>query len=125
MVEGLRLAVLGGPHLSRGGAPLGGFVSSKVPALLCYLAVASGPHPRAELAGLLWGEMPDATANANLRQALSNLRRLLAAYLHITPRTVEFDRHAPYWLDVEVLQRQVEQCCSALRKKGPADDGSW
>ncbi len=103
MVEELRLSLLGGLHLSRCGMPVTGFVSNKVPALLCYLAVTGRPHLRATLAGLLWGEWADAAANANLRQALSNLRRLLAPYLLITPQTVEFNRDGPYWLDVEVL----------------------
>ncbi len=104
MVEELRLSLLGGLHLSRCGIPVTGFVSSKVPALLCYLAVTRRPHLRAALAGLLWGELADAAAHANLRLALSNLRRLLAPHLVITPQTVEFNRDSPYWLDVEVLQ---------------------
>lgn len=103
MVEELRLLLLGGLHLIRCGTPVTGFVSSKVPALLSYLAVTGRPHLRAALAGLLWGELADAAANANLRQALSNLRRLLAPHLIITPQTVEFNRANPYWLDVEVL----------------------
>jgi DNA-binding SARP family transcriptional activator len=104
MVEHLRLLLLGGLHIIRCGTPVPGFVSRKVPALLCYLAVTGRPHLRAELAGLLWGELPDAAANANLRQALCNLRHLLAPYLLIAPQTVEFNRDSPYWLDVEVLQ---------------------
>ncbi|MEI2692113.1 MAG: hypothetical protein V9H69_21370 [Anaerolineae bacterium] len=67
-------------------------MSSKVPALLAYLAVTGRPHQRDALAGLLWGEMPDAAAANNLRQALSNLRKLFEPHLLITRDTVAFNR---------------------------------
>ena len=53
--------------------PIAGFESNKVRALLAYLAIETDrPHSRDELVGLLWPEQPDATARANLRQALAN-----------------------------------------------------
>ena len=62
---GLRLELLGGLRLSRGGAPLAGFAYAKGRALLAYLALTGRPHPREALAALLWGDLPDAAARQN------------------------------------------------------------
>ena len=52
---------------------------AKAQALLAYLAVeADRPHPRSELASLLWPEQPEDQALPNLRQALVRLRQALA-----------------------------------------------
>src|SRR5688500_7601276 len=101
--DALRLELFGGARITRNGTPLAGFVSSKVQALLCYLAVTGRAHSRAELAGLLWGEMDDAGAAANLRKALSNLHRLIPAHMTISRHEVAFNRQAAYWLDVEAF----------------------
>ncbi|UYG08645.1 BTAD domain-containing putative transcriptional regulator [Halomonas sp. M4R1S46] len=56
------------------------FPTRKVEALLAYLAATPGRrHSRDRLAGLLWGEMPDAQARSNLRKALSRLHQALPA----------------------------------------------
>jgi DNA-binding SARP family transcriptional activator/tetratricopeptide (TPR) repeat protein len=48
----------------------------KARALLAYLALPLGrAHPREKLATLLWGDMPDAQARGNLRQALSRIQK--------------------------------------------------
>ncbi|WP_309571489.1 hypothetical protein [Deinococcus sp.] len=47
-------------------------------ALLAYLSI-EGPTPRSRLAGLLWPEVPEGTARANLRQTLRRLRQSGAA----------------------------------------------
>ncbi|AKU92590.1 BTAD domain-containing putative transcriptional regulator [Vulgatibacter incomptus] len=47
----------------------------KTAALLAYLSL-EGPSSRSRIAGLLWPDSGDARARANLRQALSRLRRL-------------------------------------------------
>ena len=108
MAKGLRLSLLGGLEIAQDGTPLAGFVSGKVQALLCYLAVTGRPHLRPALAGLLWGEMPDASANTNLRKALSNLRRIAGEHTSFDKQAVAFHRESAYWLDVETFSRQVE-----------------
>jgi DNA-binding SARP family transcriptional activator len=75
----LVLTLLGGfdarPH---SGSPLA-LPTRKARALLAYLAVPLGrAHPREKLAALLWGDMPDAQARGNLRQALSRLQKAWA-----------------------------------------------
>ncbi len=60
----------GGGEAGRGGArPF----ERRTAALIAYLAV-EGPTARSRLAGLLWGDVPEATARSNLRQALRRLR---------------------------------------------------
>ena len=107
MEKELHLSLLGGMQIERGGEPVTGFVSTKVQALLCYLAVTGRPHLRPVLAGLLWGEMPEVDAKANLRQALANLRRLLAPHLSITRQAIAFNQESLYWLDVESFESKA------------------
>lgn len=97
----LEIQLLGGMQIQINRAPINGFISSKAPALLVYLAVNQRAHQRETLASLLWGEMPDADARNNLRQALSNLRKFFRPYLKITHDTVQFNAELPYVLDVE------------------------
>ncbi len=99
----LTLRLLGKPQVEWGAGPVTGFISAKAQALLFYLVVTGRAHARKALAGLLWGEMPEAQASKNLRNALSNLRSLVAAYLLITREDVAFNRNVPYWLDVDVF----------------------
>lgn len=109
MADELRLECLGGMQITRAGAPLTGFVSVKAPALLCYLAVTGRPQFRLVLAGLLWGDLPEEDACANLRKVLSNLRDLAGCHLVITPHTVVFDRTSAYWLDVEEFLGRIDK----------------
>ncbi|HEU4322060.1 MAG TPA: AAA family ATPase [Roseiflexaceae bacterium] len=107
MPEGLRIALLGAPSVSSAGAPLRGFVSAKVQALLFYLAVTRRPHSRSALAALLWGDMPESDARANLRVALANLRQIAGPYLSIGRDQIAFASDAHYWLDVDVFQSRL------------------
>ncbi|MBK6326411.1 MAG: hypothetical protein IPF56_10810 [Chloroflexi bacterium] len=77
MTAVLEIRLFGGMAIRRGDAPISGFVSNKAPALLAYLAVTGRTHQRDVLAALLWGEMTDADAKNNLRQMLTNLRKLV------------------------------------------------
>ena len=88
----LQLTLLGNVEICRDGAVVTGFRSSKAQALLCYLAVTARSHTRPALAGLLWGDMPEASARRNLTKALSNLRNLLGPHLNITHQAIGFNR---------------------------------
>jgi DNA-binding SARP family transcriptional activator len=101
MSEELQLALLGNVEVRRDGVSVTGFRSYKAQALLYYLAVTGCPHTRPALAGLLWGEMPEAKALTNLRQTLTNLRHLVGSHLTISRGEIAFNRDRPYWLDVE------------------------
>ena len=104
-ISKLCLKLLGGIQITAGETPVTGFVSRKVQALLCYLAVTGHSHTRESLAGLLWADMPETDAKMNLRQALANLRKLVAPHLVITRETVAFNQQSAYWLDVELFTR--------------------
>jgi DNA-binding SARP family transcriptional activator len=77
MADELRINLFGYPHIVQDNAPVTGFVLAKALAVVAYLAVTGDPHSRDFPAGLLWGEMPSADAKTNLRQVISNLRRLI------------------------------------------------
>ena len=78
------------------------------PGLAGYLAVTGRPHSRESLAGLLWGEMSDEDAKANLRKILSVLRNIAAPNLEIGRQVVAFNRDSNYWLDTEVFESKLE-----------------
>ena len=84
----LRVRVLGGAELAVSGRPLVELASAKAAALLFYLAVTGTGHSRSALAGLLWSDLPEPTARANLRLVLTKLRRVLPDHLDVTRQTV-------------------------------------
>jgi predicted ATPase len=112
-----------GPFLAElDGKRLSGFRSDKVRALLAYLCLeCHRPWSRATLAYLLWPDLPEKSAHSDLRNALSNLRRVLGdqqtdpPFLHISHDTVQFNRASDYWLDVQAL-------LDSLPKAGQGDD---
>lgn len=107
MTADLQIRLLGGLHVSQGDVAITGFVSTKVTALLAYLAVTRRAHQRDALATLLWSEMDDSAAANNLRQALSNLRKLVAPYLSIERDTVQFCSDLPATLDVAAFEQSL------------------
>ncbi len=114
------MSLLGGLSLTWGDEPVGRFISSKSPALLCYLAYTGQPHTRAALTGLLWSDSPEAQAKASLRQVLSDLRSgSLAPYLLVEGNTVAFNKAAPHWLDVAEFNRHLQM---AAPVPGQAED---
>jgi DNA-binding SARP family transcriptional activator/predicted ATPase len=106
----LRLAVLGPPEAVHDGTRLT-FALRKAQALLLYLAVEQGMHPRSKLAALLWPDSAPHDARTALRNALALLRTLLAdtsASPHnhlLSPRDqLGLDSQAPLELDLAVVQ---------------------
>jgi len=97
--------VLGATELAVDGRPLVGLASAKATALLVYLAVTGTPQSRSALAGLLWSDLPEATARANLRLALTKLRRVLPEQLLVTRQTVALDPARPVWVDAVEVER--------------------
>jgi DNA-binding SARP family transcriptional activator/tRNA A-37 threonylcarbamoyl transferase component Bud32 len=75
----LSLALFGSLRIALEGQPLSGFRTSKVQALLIYLAIEDEPDQevgqrRDTLLSLLWPGMPDRSARRNLRQIIYHLR---------------------------------------------------
>lgn len=73
----LELNLLGDVEIRLNGSRVVTLSSKKPKAILCFLAMQSGPQSRAKIASLLWTEAQDEFARANLRQALSSLRKNL------------------------------------------------
>src|SRR5436309_5944433 len=99
----LRLAVLGPPQVYHDGRRLT-FALRKAEALLLYLAVEGGMHPRSKLAALLWPDSEPHAARTALRNALTLLRSLLAEQ-----DLLGLDPHAPFELDLDVVQQAYHQ----------------
>ncbi len=115
MEPGLRLQLLGMFHLMRGEQTLGEFESSKVRALLSYLVVERGKsHSRDALAGLLWPDALDTVARKNLRQALTNLRKVIGdaeadpPYLEISRYQICVHPNAALEVDVAEFNRLLK-----------------
>jgi predicted ATPase/DNA-binding SARP family transcriptional activator len=105
MEQELRVRVLGGAELAVGGRPLVELASAKATALVVYLAVTGEGHSRSALAGLLWSDMPEQTARANLRLVLTKLRRVLPDHLTVTRQAVALAPGRPVWVDAVEVAR--------------------
>src|SRR5260221_8704668 len=127
----LRVAVSGPPEVGHDGSRLT-FALRKAQALLLYLAVEGGLHPRSKLAAFLWPDSEPHDARTALRNALALLRSLLAdpnasASQHsLIPSTPEMtpgqgahllsqhdalglNPHAALELDLEMVQQAYQQ----------------
>jgi len=100
----LSLSLLGGFQVTLDDEPLPELTSRKAQSLLCYLAVTGRPHARPVLAGLLWPDVPETNARANLRKELARLRRELRPYLDINRDTIAIAHNDHFWLDVDAFQ---------------------
>jgi DNA-binding SARP family transcriptional activator len=103
----LSLRLLGTPEVTQANELVSGFRSLKARALFYYVAVNGRPEARVKLAGLFWGDLPDANANANLRKTLTNLRHQVGAYLTITRTSVGLNEANPLWLDVAEFEEML------------------
>ena len=120
----LEIRTLGGLLINKDGEILPPFDARKVEALLVYLACTARPQSREVLADLLWDDLSQSRALANLRVVLHSLRRRLEPYLEITRTTValksESDPSAglteqqAIWLDVT----ELEESLTAVREGG-------
>jgi len=119
----LTLNFLGQFHAAYDDRPLNGFESNKIRALLAYLAMeADRPHPRTQLATLLWPDYQEESARGSLRHALHQLRQTLAVATGsngeappwlLTSRTmIQFNGATPYTLDVQTFTTLLHQCAS-------------
>ena len=113
----LRLAVLGPPEVFHDESRLT-FSLRKAQALLLYLAVEGGLHPRSKLAAFLWPDSEPHDARTALRNAIALLRSLLAdphtasvphTHLLSQQELLGLDPQAPLELDLEVVQQAYTQ----------------
>jgi len=102
----LRLSLLGAAEAALDGRPIV-FRTKKALALLAYLALDPGPHPRERLADLLWPQSDVAEARASLRTALNYVRQGLGpaadSVIVATRESLGVRFGAPVDLDVQAL----------------------
>lgn len=109
-MRGLRLLLLGRPRIELDGQSVAGQLPLKHQALLYYLAVEGGPVSRSQLATLLWEELDEGAARANLRGALTRLRRSLPEVLEADTHQLAFGHRVPLTVDrIELAQAQDGQ----------------
>ena len=95
--------------LSKDGEPIHFPALPKTHTLLAYLLLnREQPVSREKLAALLWTDMPDKKARANLRRHLHNLNQSLPAaeqpWLLRTNQWVQWNPAADYWFDVAMFE---------------------
>jgi len=111
----LHLAVLGPPEVFHDASRLT-FSLRKAQALLLYLAVEGGMHPRSKLAALLWPDSEPHDARTALRNTIVLLRSLLAgtsasqhSHLLSEHELLGLNPHTPLELDLDVVQQAYKQ----------------
>ncbi len=121
----LELRFLGSFQATLDGTPLTGFPSNKTRALLVFLSMeAKRTHPRDALLDLLWCEFPQVKAQANLRNALSRLRKIFgdagspAPFFTITRDFVQFNSSDEVFLDVVAFEELAGKTGGRFIRKG-------
>ncbi len=112
----LQLSLLGTPVVKHGEHTLT-FSTRKALALLVYLAVEGGTHPRKTLSEAFWPELDAEHGRAALRATLLELRKLLErshgpgerAHLLIERETLGFDQGSPLLLDLRLVESASKQ----------------
>ena len=104
----LRIYLLGEFRLQRDDAILQ-LPTQKARALLAYLVMhRDRAFPRAVLAGLLWGDMPEERALHNLADSLWRIRQVIGpGYFLADHHTLRFNPDADYWLDVSAFEQHL------------------
>src|SRR3954447_18214302 len=75
----LHVRLLGDLQAELDGRPVAAPASRRAWALLAWLALHPGEHPRGTGAARVWPDVPDSSARASLRSAAWALRRALGA----------------------------------------------
>ncbi len=113
----LEVRTLGCLEIRVGEQPLETITLRKAQALLIYLLLHPGPHPRGRVAGLLWGGCSERKARHNLRQTLWHLRRRLPPDLLMEDRlTVGVREGARVQVDARTFQAEMEEAAHCQRK---------
>jgi DNA-binding SARP family transcriptional activator len=108
-MRGVRVLLMGQGRLELDGQPLTRLMAIKHQALVFYLAATHEAALRSRLATLLWGDTDEAAARANLRVALTRVRRWLPNVLDIDNHRVAFAADAPVSVDWHELTRALHQ----------------
>lgn len=118
MEDVLSISLLGGLKITCNEQAVTGLVSRKAEALLAYLACLEQPIPREIIATLLWEDLPQSRALANLSVHLSSLRKQVAPFLLTTHRTISLNPESSYTVDVLHFEQAINQGLNAWERLG-------
>jgi DNA-binding SARP family transcriptional activator len=104
----LRARLLGALEIELNGTAMSASPSQRPWAVFAYLALASRPVPRAELASRFWPDVLDQSARASVRSALWALRRQLGDALVVDGERVGLRAPHGIWIDVHEFDRLAE-----------------
>ena len=107
----LRARLLGRLEVELNGTVIDSPVSQRPWAVFAYLALASRPVVRSELASLFWPDVLDQSARASLRSALWMLRRQVGDALDVAGEGVGLAEGAELWIDVREFERLAGRSC--------------
>jgi ABC-type oligopeptide transport system substrate-binding subunit/DNA-binding SARP family transcriptional activator len=107
MNDRLEIHTLGRFSIHIGEEPVTGLASRKAAVLLVYLAANPQQHSREVLADMLWDDRSQARSMANLRVALSSLRKEVGEYVNITREKVVINPEANTWLDALQFEQNL------------------
>ena len=103
----LKLHLLGPPQIEAEGV-LTSLPRKKALALLAYLAITERIYHRETLAALFWPELDQSSALAQVRVALSSIRKYLGQDLISSLNdTIRLHRGNNFWLDVAEFQKNL------------------
>lgn len=129
-MQGLCVLMLGQGRIELDGQSLTRLLAPKQQAIVFYLAATGAPVARNKLAELFWGEQDESSSRANLRTALSRMRRWLPEQLLIDAVQVGFAPNVPVQVDLQALTRALaadtplaERLAAAQAWRGPVLDG--
>ena len=114
----LQVALFGGMRVTHNNWLTEVIMTREIQALLAYLLLQrQRVHSREVLAGIFWGEHSQEKARGSLNTALWKLKKALepegiptGTYLKNTHLSeVGFNKESPYWLDIEVFEREVNR----------------
>lgn len=112
----LQISLLGDVRVLADGKPLALFPTRKTRSLFAYLVThRSRTHTRAHLAGIFWGDYPEARAHRNLNTTLWRLRHALPENcLLVEGDSIGFNPAGDYWLDVAAFEANCATPDTAL-----------
>src|SRR6266480_759615 len=128
----LQLSLLGTPLVKHGERTLT-FSTRKALALLVYLAVEGGTHPRKTLSEAFWPELDAEHGRAALRATLFELRRLFEsthepgerAHLLVERDTLGFDQGSLLVLDLRLVESASKQVGRGIEPLASQAHEAW
>ena len=120
----LRVQLVGRMRVDLDGTVVEAPASQRAWAVLAWLALHPGRHPRGRLSATFWPDFLDSSARASLRSAIWALRRSLGPhaddYLYVDHTHLGLRREAPIWVDT----RTVDALAAQGRTREAVDIGS-